>query len=74
MMLSEPYMYSFFVHLIMVKTLHKITFFKNTYIIESKIIFKLFLDSEKKLGRYAQIRIFHQNNILQYFFSNHPVL
>jgi len=66
MTLSEPYMYSYSVHLIFKKKIMtgfakhyiRLPFLKHFYSIESKIILnltKIFLDlGEKKLGRYAK--------------------
>ncbi len=70
-MASEPYRYTWYFKQDMVSLPYiKIYFFKNTYSIEMKKYLSLtFLVHNKFLGRYAKNRIFHQNNILQYFFS-----
>ena len=49
----------------------KIYFFKTLIALKVKCFwteFKFYLIHYKLLGKYAKILIFHQNNILQYYF------
>ncbi len=72
-MASEPYRYTRYLKQVMAGLPYiKIYFFKNTYSIEIEMFLawlKFSLIHNKILGKYAKNWIFHQNDILQYYFS-----
>ncbi len=72
-MASVPYRYTWYLKQVLAGfPYNKIYFFLNTDSIEIDIFWawlKFSLILNKILGRYAKNWIFHQNNILQYYFS-----